>query len=189
MTTANKLTLSRMALIPIMIVFVSIQSLSNQLLFFDMSVAQFVFAVLFVLAAFTDFLDGYIARKYHQVTSFGKFLDPIADKLLVVVALLYLMQIMPNRVPLWTVSIVIFREFLVTGIRLLAIEKGILIVASPFGKIKTASTMVALILLLFNDFGLSPSMGNILYYFAIAMTLISGLDYFIKNKKSILETL
>jgi len=188
MTTANKLTLLRVAMIPIMIVFASIESLQLKTLFFEMTIAQFIFAVLFILAALTDLLDGYVARKYHQITTFGKFLDPIADKLLVVVALLYLMQIMPERVPLWAVTVVIFREFLVTGIRLLAIERGAVIAASAYGKVKTATTMVALIILLFNDFGLPNIIGNGLFYFAIIFTIISGIDYLIKNKQTILES-
>jgi CDP-diacylglycerol---glycerol-3-phosphate 3-phosphatidyltransferase len=189
MTTANKLTLLRVLLIPIMMVLIYIEPLKLQTLFFDMSLAQLIFACLFVLAAFTDFLDGYIARKYNQVTTFGKFLDPIADKLVVVVALLYLMLIKESRVPLWTVMVVIIREFLVTGIRLLAVEKGKVIAASPYGKIKTASTMLALIILLFNDFGMTHWIGNTIFYFAIFATIISGLDYFIKNKHIVLESI
>lgn len=189
MTTANKLTLLRVLMIPVMILFMYIQSLQKPIGFFNMSIAQFVIASLFVLASFTDFLDGYIARKYQQITTFGKFLDPIADKVLVMVALLYLMLMMPLRVPLWAVMIVIIREFMVTGVRLLAIEKGTVLAASIYGKIKTATTMFALIVLLFNDFGLSMWIGDILFYVAIFFTLMSGIDYLYKNRNIILESI
>lgn len=189
MTTANKLTLLRVFMIPVMVLLMYIKSLENPIGFFNMSIAQFLIALLFIIASLTDFLDGYIARKYHQITTFGKFLDPIADKVLVMVALLYLMMIMPGRVPLWAVMIVIIREFMVTGVRLLAIEKGHVIAASIYGKIKTATTMIALIVLLFNDFGLTVWIGNILFYLAIFFTLMSGIDYLFKNKKIILESI
>ncbi|MDD4194596.1 MAG: CDP-diacylglycerol--glycerol-3-phosphate 3-phosphatidyltransferase [Acholeplasmataceae bacterium] len=188
MTTANKLTILRVLMIPVMIVLMYINSLQKPIGFFNMSTAQFIIALLFIIASLTDFLDGYIARKYHQITTFGKFLDPIADKVLVMVALLYLMMIMPSRVPLWAVMIVIIREFMVTGVRLLAIEKGQVIAASIYGKIKTATTMVALIILLFNDFGLTVWIGNVLFYIAIFFTLMSGIDYLYKNRKVILES-
>jgi CDP-diacylglycerol---glycerol-3-phosphate 3-phosphatidyltransferase len=105
------------------------------------------------------------------------------------VAFLYLMMLMPDRVPLWAVMIVIIREFTVTGIRLLAVEKGKVIAASPYGKFKTASTMVALIIMLFNDFGLPELIGNIIFWIAILFTVISGLDYFFKNKQIVLESI
>ena len=189
MTTANKLTLIRVLLIPIMIAILYVKPLSNPVGFFDMTLAGLLFAILFCIASFTDFLDGYIARKYNQITTFGKFLDPIADKVLVMVALFHLMMIMPNRVPLWAVMIVIVREFMVTGVRLLAIEKGHVIAASIYGKIKTATTMFALIVLLFNDFGFSPWFGNVLFYLAIFSTLVSGIDYLYKNRQVILESI
>lgn len=189
MTTANKLTLLRVLLIPIMIVFMYIESMKSQTGFFGMTLDRLWISILFIIASFTDFLDGYIARKYNQITTFGKFLDPIADKVLVMVAFLYLMQIMPDRVPLWAVMIVIIREFAVTGIRLLAVEKGKVIAASPYGKLKTATTMLALIILLFNDFGLPVIIGDILFYAAILFTVISGLDYLFKNKHIVLESI
>src|SRR5690606_41580574 len=111
--------------------------------FINMSVGQIIFALIFVIASFTDFLDGYIARKYNQITTFGKFLDPIADKVLVFAALYYLMVLMPDRVAIWSVVIIMIREFAVTGVRLLAVERGHVIAASKLGKYKTATTMVA----------------------------------------------
>ncbi len=189
MTTANKLTFLRVMMIPVMIVFIYIKPLQKPIGFLNLDLNQFIFAILFVLASFTDLLDGYVARKYNQITTFGKFLDPIADKVLVMVAFLFLMMITPDRVPLWAVMIVIIREFAVTGIRLIAVEHGKVIAASPYGKIKTASTMIALILMLFNDFGLPMIIGNIIFWIAITFTLISGIDYFIKNRKIILESI
>lgn len=189
MTTANKLTLLRVFMIPIMMIVVYIDPLKDNVGFLGLSIGSFIFAVLFVLASITDFLDGYVARKYNQITTFGKFLDPIADKVLVMVAFLFLLWQAPDRVPMWAVMIVIIREFSVTGIRLLAIEKGHVIAASPLGKVKTATTMVALIVLLFNDFGLTPWVGNVLFWTAIVFTVLSGLDYIVKNKHVILESI
>ncbi len=190
MTTANKLTLLRVVMIPIMIIFIYMKSMESPLGFFnDILLNQLIFAILFVIASFTDLLDGYVARKYNQITTFGKFLDPIADKVLVMVAFLFLMILTPDRVPLWAVMIVIVREFAVTGVRLLAIEKGKVIAASPYGKIKTASTMIALIIMLFNDFGLPALIGDVIFWVAILFTLISGFDYLFKNKEVILESI
>ncbi len=188
MTTANKLTLGRLIIIPIMVLVISIEGFQGRTYAFDMHLGQWFFASLFVVATLTDFLDGYVARKYDQVTTFGKFLDPLADKVLVIVALLYLMASMPGRVPIWAVTIVIFREFMVTGIRLLAVEKRVVIAASPYGKAKTAVTMVALILLLFNDFTMPEVIADVLFWIAILLTALSGIDYAMKNRSIIFET-
>lgn len=189
MTTANKLTILRVVMIPIMIVFIYMDGLESQTGFFDMTVSRLIITILFMIASFTDLLDGYIARKYNQITTFGKFLDPIADKVLVMVAFLYLMIEVPNLVPLWAVMIVIVREFAVTGIRLLAVEKGNVIAASPYGKIKTATTMLALTLLLFNGFLLPIIISEIIFYLAIFFTVLSGFNYFWKNKQVVLESI
>lgn len=189
MTTANKITISRFLIIPVMLVLIYMEPLKASIGFFNLSIGGFIFAVLFVIGAITDFVDGQIARRFNQITTFGKFLDPIADKVLVLTAMLYLMVTMTNRVPIWAVAIVITREFIVTTIRLMAVEKGSVIAASIYGKIKTAATMVALVILLFNDFGLTVWIGNIIFYFAILMTLISGIDYFWKNKTIIFESM
>src|SRR5690554_6549061 len=106
MTTANKLTLLRIPCIPVMIIILYIDALKIDTAFLNMNLQQVIFASLFVFASFTDFLDGYIARKYQQITTFGKFLDPTADKVLLFTALLYLMTIMPSRVALWGVVII-----------------------------------------------------------------------------------
>ncbi len=189
MTTANKLTISRFVLIPIMLVIIYIEPLKAEIGFFNLTIGGFIFACLFILGTLTDFLDGQIARRYNQITTFGKFLDPIADKVLVITAMLYLMVTMTSRVPVWAVAIVITREFIVTTIRLMAVEKGDVIAASIYGKIKTAVTMVALIILLFNDFGLTHWIGDIVFYIAILMTIVSGVDYFIKNRHIIFKSM
>jgi len=189
MTTANKLTILRVLMIPIMIIFLYIEPLKKEIGFLNMHMNTFIFAILFIIASLTDLLDGYVARKFNQITTFGKFLDPIADKVLVMVAFLFLMLEMPDRVPLWAVMIVIIREFMVTGIRLLAVERGKVIAASPYGKIKTATTMIALIVLLFNDFMLPMIIGDVLFYLAIFFTAFSGMDYLLKNKEIVFESL
>lgn len=194
MTTANKLTILRILLIPVMISVLYIDALVIDTAFLNMTVQQIIFAGLFILASLTDFLDGYIARKYNQITTFGKFLDPIADKVLVFTALLYLMVQMPDRVAIWGVMVIIVREFLVTGVRLIAVEHGKVIAASHLGKYKTLTTMLAIIMFLFNDFGLTlihPNlvwMTNIVYYIAIFFTVWSGFDYLYKNREIILES-
>ncbi|ABX81504.1 CDP-diacylglycerol--glycerol-3-phosphate 3-phosphatidyltransferase [Acholeplasma laidlawii] len=194
MTTANKLTILRILLIPVMITVLYIDALVIDTAFLNMTVQQIIFAGLFILASLTDFLDGYIARKYNQITTFGKFLDPIADKVLVFTALLYLMVQMPDRVAIWGVMVIIVREFLVTGVRLIAVEHGKVIAASHLGKYKTLTTMLAIIMFLFNDFGLTlihPNLvwvTNIVYYIAIFFTVWSGFDYLYKNREIILES-
>lgn len=189
MTTANKITVSRFLIIPIMIAIIYIEPLKGDIGFFNLTIGGFIFAILFVIGAFTDFLDGQIARRYNQMTTFGKFLDPIADKVLVIATMLYLMVTVTHRVPIWAVAIVITREFIVTTIRLIAVEKGDVIAASIYGKIKTATTMVALIILLFNDFGLTHWIGDVAFYIAIFMTVVSGVDYFMKNRNIIFESM
>lgn len=177
MTTATKVTFLRLLLIPVMVVFWLIPS--KEIGFLNLEINQFIAAIIFVIAAATDFIDGYIARKYNQISNLGKFLDPIADKILVISAMTYLIS--SNRIMFWTVIIIIFREFVVTGIRLLAVEKGVVIAASPYGKAKTIVTMIALILLLFNNLFLPIVVVDIVWYLAVVLTLFSGLDYLFKN--------
>ena len=145
-------------------------------------------APIFVIAAFTDFLDGYIARKYNLVTTFGKFIDPLADKLIVMAALLVLNA--EGIVFMWITVVILSREFIVTGIRLIAVGEGKVIAASKLGKYKTASTMVALTLLLLYPYtDLLQEIGLYILYLGVALTVISGIDYFIKNKKIIMESI
>lgn len=193
MTLPNKLTLLRIILIPAMVVLFYIPYLRDNAIFLNISYANFFGALIFVIASFTDFLDGFIARKYNLVTTFGKFADPLADKMLVVAAMACLMMqksIFGDGVcPMWVFVIVIIREFVVSGIRLVAVEKGTVIAASKIGKWKTFSTMIALIVLFFfQSSDIVFYIGEGILYVACLLTVLSGIDYFWKNRKSILES-
>ncbi len=185
MNLPNKLTISRICLIPIFIILLSVP--------FDLGVwdiggtelpiIHFIAAIIFIFASATDWVDGYIARKYHLITNLGKFLDPLADKLLVSAALIMLVQM--DAAAAWIVIIIISREFAVTGLRLVAAGEGIVLAAGQMGKLKTATQMLAIILLLLHDFPFSYMnlpLGTIMLYLALLFTIISGVDYFIKNK-------
>jgi CDP-diacylglycerol---glycerol-3-phosphate 3-phosphatidyltransferase len=189
MTLANKLTVSRMIVIPLMVIVMVLPSLETKSGIFSLSIGELIFALLFVMASATDFLDGHIARKRQQITTFGKFLDPLADKILVVTALLFLMVDMPSRVPVAAVLLIIAREFVVTGIRLLAVGEGKVIAASKLGKAKTAATMLALVIMLFDDFGMPAMIGNVVFFVAVALTVWSGIEYFFKNKDIIFKSM
>jgi len=173
----NQLTLLRVLIIPVMAVLYYIDDAKTVL-----NTYSIIIASLFIIASLTDFLDGYIARKYNLITTFGKFLDPLADKLLVMFALLLLQDI--QMIPMWVVLVILSREFIVTGIRLVAVGEGNVIAAGQLGKYKTASTMIALILLLLHI----EFIGLIVLYIGVALTVISGLEYFIKNKDTILAS-
>jgi len=164
MTTANKITLVRIALIPVFMI----------LLLMGMTYGAFA---VFVLASITDFIDGYIARKYNQITDFGKFMDPLADKLLVISSMVVFTEW--GRFPSWALMLVLTREFAVTGLRLVAVENGRVIAAGWSGKIKTAATMVALSFMLF--FPNAPMLDFIGVAVIVLTTLISGVEYFVKN--------
>lgn len=163
MTTASKITLVRVALIPVFMIF----------LYCGWSIAALA---VFILASVTDFVDGYVARHYNQVSTFGKFLDPLADKLLVLSAMCIFCQW--GRFPAWALVIVLIREFAVTGLRLVAAEGGRVIAAGWSGKVKTASTMVGLCIMLV--FSL-PFLDGIVTGVIVAATLYSGCEYFVKN--------
>ena len=143
MNLANKLTIFRIFLVPIMVI---IPFLNIKLEFFNIPVTWIIVDVIFIIASITDKLDGYIARSRNQITNFGKFLDPIADKILVLSAMLMLIE-SNNRLPSWIPIIVLFREFIVSGYRLIAVENnGKVIQASIWGKLKTVTQMMALVL-------------------------------------------
>lgn len=200
MTIANKITLSRIALIPVSLILLFVPSLQAEIRgFFQITIAQLVFLVLFCLASFTDFLDGYLARKRGEVTTFGKFLDPIADKILVFTALIFLpvfpfwqtqfsAKIVGIRLFLLlylvSVLLILTREFLVTAARLVAVGENKVVAAAWLGKVKTAFTLVALIWLLFNGFGLDkmlfsyfPIISFSLILTSVILTIWSGLQY------------
>lgn len=166
MNLANKLTLLRIFLIPIFLI----------LLATKMKYGVYLATGVFIIAAFTDKLDGYIARSRNQVTTLGKFMDPLADKLLVVAALISLTEL--NRLSAWVVMIIIAREFCVTGLRTIAASEGIIISASWWGKLKTIVQIVAITAVL-----IELPYYNILVWIAVIITVLSGVDYFYKNRK------
>lgn len=174
MNLPNKITMLRIIMIPFFIA----------ALLIEFPYHQPIAAVLFIVAALTDSLDGYLARSRNLITDFGKFMDPLADKLLVCSALICFVQL--GSVPAWMVIIIIAREFAITGLRTLAASDGIVIAASKWGKAKTMSQMIAIVIILFNNWPFSIfniPMGSIMITIATILTLISGIDYLILNKK------
>ena len=169
MTTASKITLARVAMIPAFMLAFLLSPAHAWL--------KWLALAIFILASLTDYVDGHIARKYNQVSDFGKFLDPLADKLLVISAMCIFCQW--GLMPAWALMIVLTREFAVTGLRLIAVQKGRVIAAGWSGKVKTFSTMVALcIWIVFHDW----SWLNWIIILAIVLpTIYSGVEYFIKN--------
>ena len=167
MNKANKLTLLRVAMIPLFLV----------ILYWGFPGSDYAALAVFILASLTDFADGYIARHCDQVTDFGKFMDPLADKVLVVTAMLWFVQC--GRLPAWAVAIVIFREFAVSGMRLIAAERGRVIAAGWSGKVKTASTMVGLCLMFLP---LPGWVTTACVTVIVVTTLYSGIEYFVKNR-------
>ena len=172
MNWPNRLTIIRVVLIPVMLGF----------LYIDTPVCQALALATFIIAALTDFLDGYLARKNQIITNLGKFLDPVADKLLVLSAMIGLCGL--NRFPAWACIVILFREIAVDGLRLVAVEQGRVIAAGNLGKIKTVLQMgtVSLYLLRNWPFGAFP-MDVILLVLSVGMTLWSGVDYFLKNRE------
>lgn len=172
MNTANKLTLLRIILIPIFFILLMIQTQAYQI----------AAAVVFAVAAFTDFLDGHIARTKNQVTTFGKFVDPVADKLLITAAIIGFVEVID--LPSWIAFVIIAREFTVTGLRLVAVSQGRVIAAGNSGKIKTVVQIVVVLFCLF--FGQGPLLWNIplstwLMGIAAVVTVYSGAEYVVKN--------
>ncbi|MBQ8797816.1 MAG: CDP-diacylglycerol--glycerol-3-phosphate 3-phosphatidyltransferase [Oscillospiraceae bacterium] len=171
MTTASKITLVRVAFIPVFMVFMYLSGGEAN------SWQLWVSLAIFVVASLTDYIDGYIARKYNQVSDFGKFLDPLADKLLVIAAMAMFCEW--GIFPAWALMIVLTREFAVTGLRLVAVGKGTVIAAGKSGKFKTASTMIGLCVMMgFPQFSVS---NWIIIAVIVATTLYSGVEYFIQN--------
>ena len=166
MNTANKLTLLRVAMIPLFL----------GILYWGFPGSDYAALTVFILASLTDFADGYIARHCDQITDFGKFMDPLADKVLVVTAMLWFVQC--GRLPAWAVAIVIFREFAVSGMRLIDAERGRVIAAGWSGKVKTASTMVGLCLMFLP---LPGWVTTACVTVIVVTTLYSGIEYFVKN--------
>lgn len=175
MNVPNTLTIVRVLLIPFFVAFMicNITSYDN-----------YIALVIFVVASLTDTLDGYLARKNNEVTNFGKFMDPLADKLLVCSALICLIEL--GQLPAWVVIIIISREFIISGFRLVAADNGVVIAASYWGKFKTTFQMAAVILMIFNIPALTL-VTNIVVVIAVALTIISLVDYVAKNIKILTE--
>ena len=177
MNLPNKLTIIRVCLIPFFVAALLFDHGNNYTM-------RIVANVLFIVASLTDLFDGKIARKYNLVTNFGKFMDPLADKLLVCSALICLIEL--GQLPAWVVIIIISREFIISGLRLVAADNGVVIAASYWGKFKTTFQMAAVILMIFNIPALTL-VTNIVVVIAVALTIISLVDYVAKNIKILTE--
>jgi len=177
MNLPNKLTLLRVFLIPVFVLFYV----------FQIPDWSFWVAIVFIVASITDFLDGYLARKMNLVTTFGKFVDPIADKILVLAALLILQD--AYEIPFWVVLVLLAREFIISGFRLVASSKGVVIAADKSGKLKTFAQMLAIAMILF--FGAFDCVacyvffiiGVVLLYVSMVLSVVSCIEYLVKNKK------
>ena len=172
MTLASKITLVRVAMIPVYLVTMYLSGGVT-------GTWMYVSLAIFIIASLTDFLDGYIARHYNQTTDFGKFLDPLADKLLVIAAMCMFCQW--GVFPAWALMIVLTREFAVTGLRLIAVQKGNVIAAGWSGKVKTASTMIGLCIMMALP-GI-PVLNWVVIGVIVVTTVYSGTEYFVRNRK------
>ena len=170
MNLPNKLTILRVIMIPFFVAALLYGGANQNM--------RYVAAALFIIASLTDMLDGKIARKYNLVTNFGKFMDPLADKLLVCSALICMIEL--RELPAWMVIIIISREFIISGFRLVASDNGVVIAASYWGKFKTTFQMIGVVLLIFNIPALS-TLTTIIVWIALALTVISLVDYIVKN--------
>lgn len=175
MTLASKITLVRVCLIPIVMLFMYISG-------GEANIWLWIALMVFIVASLSDYVDGYIARKYNQVTDFGKFLDPLADKLLVIAVMTVFCQW--DLMPAWALMIVLTREFAVTGLRLVAVGKGTVIAAGWSGKVKTASTMVGLCFMM--AFPFVSWLGILVNAVIVLTTVYSGVEYFIQNGKCLI---
>ena len=167
MNTANKLTMLRVIMIPAFLL----------VLYLGIPFATYIALAIFIVASFTDLLDGYIARHYNQTTDFGKFMDPLADKCLVIAAMLWFVEI--GQMPAWALLIVVVREFAVSGIRMQAANLGRVIAAGWSGKVKTASTMVCICLMMLP---IPPVVNTVCVWVIVITTLYSGMEYLLNNK-------
>ena len=170
MNLPNKLTMFRVILIPFFVVFLLVDITP---------VDKWIALAVFIIASLTDMLDGKIARKYNLVTNFGKFMDPLADKLLVCSALVCLVAV--DRIPAWMVIVIIAREFIISGFRLVASDNGVVIAASYWGKFKTVSQMAMIIVLIADFGGVFDMIGMVLIWVSLILTVVSLIDYVAKN--------
>ncbi len=176
MNLPNKLTMFRVILIPFFVVFLLVD-----ITLYD----KWIALAIFIVASLTDLLDGKIARKYNLVTNFGKFMDPLADKLLVCSALICLIEL--GTIPAWMVIVIIAREFIISGFRLIASDNGVVIAASYWGKFKTTFQIV-MICLMIADLEQIGLLTDIVTWAAVALTVISLVDYLVKNKDVMKDT-
>lgn len=176
MNLPNKLTVLRVILIPVFLVALFLAPVPTN---------RYVAVLIFIVASLTDLLDGKIARKYNMVTNFGKFMDPLADKLLVCSALICLVEL--EKLPAWMVIVIIAREFIISGFRLIASDNGVVIAASYWGKFKTTFQMV-MICLLIADIAAISVITNVIVWIALVLTIVSLIDYLVKNKEVMKET-
>lgn len=172
MNLPNKLTVLRMVLVPFFVAALLLSKTNDSL--------KWVALALFVIASLTDFADGYIARKYNLITNFGKFMDPLADKILTISGMICLIEL--GRIPSWIVVIIVAREFIISGFRLVAAENGVVIAANYWGKFKTTFQMIMIILMIMNIPQLQI-LTNIVMWIALALTLISLWTYIMANKQ------
>ena len=174
MNLPNKLTLARVILVPFLVLFL--------LTGFGGEANRYICILIFVAASLTDWFDGYLARKNNLITNFGKFMDPLADKLLVCSALICMIEL--KRLPAWIVLIIIARAFIISGFRLVAAENGVVIAANMWGKYKTATQMIMIILLILDsDIQALQVITQILVWVSLALTIISLVTYIVQNKK------
>lgn len=176
MNLPNKLTMFRVILIPFFVVFLLVEITA---------VDKWIALAIFIIASLTDFLDGQIARKYNLVTNFGKFMDPLADKLLVCSALICLVAL--ERIPAWMVIVIIAREFIISGFRLVASDNGVVIAASYWGKFKTTFQII-MICLMIADLEAQQIPTMIVTWVAVILTVVSLVDYLVKNKDVMKDT-
>ena len=172
MNTPNKLTIARMIIVPFLVIFL--------LTGWGGEANRYISLTLFVVASVTDWFDGYLARKNNLVTNFGKFMDPLSDKLLVCSAMICMIDL--KRLPAWFVIIIIAREFIISGFRLIAAENGIVIAANYWGKFKTASQMIMIILLILHFDGIFVILEQIFIWLSLALTIISLITYIWQNR-------
>ena len=176
MNLPNKLTMFRVILIPFFVVFLLVDITT---------IDKWIARAIFIVASLTDLLDGKIARKYNLVTNFGKFMDPLADKLLVCSALICLVEL--SKIPAWIVIVIIAREFIISGFRLIASDNGVVIAASYWGKFKTTFQIV-MICLMIADLAALSLLTNIVMWAALILTVVSLVDYLMKNKDVMKDT-
>ncbi len=173
MNTPNKLTVARMILVPFLVVFL--------LTGWGGEANRWICLAIFVAASVTDWFDGHLARKYNLITNFGKFMDPLADKLLVCSAMICMIEL--DKLPAWVVIIIIGREFIISGFRLIAAENGVVIAANYWGKFKTVSQMIMIILLMLGFGGVFAVLTQVFIWLSVALTIISLLTYIVQNRK------